>query len=85
MISRRQILAALPAGALVAWHGPETIFAQATPDAAITAAFIYIGPIGDMGWTYAQDQGRLALEAALPNVKTTYVENVPEVTADAER
>ncbi|MBP8133957.1 MAG: BMP family ABC transporter substrate-binding protein [Zoogloea sp.] len=47
--------------------------------------FVYVGPVGDAGWTYAHDQGRLALEAALGNkIKTTYVENVPE-GADAER
>ncbi len=48
-------------------------------------AFVYLGPIGDAGWTYAHDQGRLMLEKELgAKVKTTYVENVPE-TADAER
>ncbi len=47
--------------------------------------FVYLGPIGDAGWTYAHDQGRLMLEKELgAKVKTTYVENVPE-TADAER
>jgi len=47
--------------------------------------FVYVGPIGDAGWTYAHDQGRLAMEKALgAKVKTTYVENVPE-GADAER
>lgn len=47
--------------------------------------FVYLGPIGDAGWTYAHDQGRLMLEKELgARVKTTYVENVPE-TADAER
>lgn len=45
--------------------------------------FIYVSPIGDAGWSYAQDQGRKALEA-IPGVKTSYVENVPE-GPDAER
>ncbi len=27
--------------------------------------FIYIGPPGDHGWTYAHDQGRLAIEKEL--------------------
>jgi basic membrane protein A len=39
--------------------------------------FIYVGPIGDGGWTYAHDQGRLALEEQL-GVKTLYKESVPE-------
>jgi simple sugar transport system substrate-binding protein len=47
--------------------------------------FVYIGPTGDHGWTYAHDQGRKAVEAKFGDkVKTTFVENVPE-TADAER
>jgi len=40
------------------------------------AAFVYVGPTGDLGWTYAHDQGRLALEEM--GVKTAYVELVPE-------
>ncbi len=45
--------------------------------------FVYVGPIGDHGYSYQHDQGRLAVEKEL-GVKTTYVENVPE-GADAER
>jgi basic membrane protein A len=48
-------------------------------------AFAYIGPVGDGGWTFAQDNGRKALEAALGDkVATSFVENVPE-SADGER
>ncbi len=51
----------------------------------LKVAFVYVGPVGDAGWTYAHDQGRQALEKALgPKVKTTFVENVAE-GADAER
>lgn len=51
----------------------------------LKVAFVYVGPVGDAGWTYAHEQGRLAMEKALPGqVKSTYVENVPE-GADAER
>jgi len=82
VITRRQLLAAIPAAALVTWRGPELILAQ---DAEVKVGFIYVGPIGDMGWTYAHDQGRLELEKNLPNVKTTYQESVPENAADAER
>ncbi|SHI99638.1 nucleoside-binding protein [Dethiosulfatibacter aminovorans DSM 17477] len=39
--------------------------------------FIYVGPIGDGGWSYAHDQGRLYLEEQL-GVKTLYKESVPE-------
>jgi len=59
---------------------------EATPSGEeFKVAFVYVGPVGDLGWTYAHDQGRKALEAALPNVVTSYQENVPENPADAER
>jgi basic membrane protein A len=45
--------------------------------------FIYVGPIGDMGFTWAQDQGRLYLEKTL-GVKTEYIENVAENAADCK-
>lgn len=41
------------------------------------AGFIYIGPIGDGGYTYAHDQGRLMVEEEL-GIKTIYKESVPE-------
>ena len=50
----------------------------------VKVAFVYVGPVGDMGWSYAHDQGRQALEKALSYVETTYVEAVPE-GPDAER
>lgn len=47
--------------------------------------FVYVGPIGDHGWTYQHDQGRLAIERALGDkITTTHVESVKE-GADAER
>jgi len=47
--------------------------------------FIYVGPIGDHGWSYTHDQGRLAVEAEFGDaVETTYIENVAE-GPDAER
>lgn len=47
-------------------------------------AFVYVGPVGDAGWTWAHDQGRKYLEEKLPWVTTTYIESVPE-GPDAER
>ncbi len=49
------------------------------------AGFIYVGPVGDLGWSYEHDQGRQAVVEAFGDaVETTYVESVPE-GADAER
>ena len=52
-------------------------------DPETKVAFVYVAPIGDMGWTYAHDLGRLMLEEEL-GVETAYIENVPE-GPDAER
>ena len=47
--------------------------------------FIYVGPVGDGGWTYEHDKGRLAVEKHFGDkVETVYQESVPE-GADAER
>jgi len=47
--------------------------------------FVYVGPVGDFGWSYQHDVARQALEKALGDkVETTFVENVPE-GPDAER
>ncbi len=50
----------------------------------LKVGFIYVGPVGDFGWSYQHDQGRKAIEKAFPGkVETTFIENVPE--ADSER
>lgn len=47
--------------------------------------FVYVGPVGDHGWSYRHDQGRLAIEKALGDqVKTSFVESVKE-GPDSER
>ena len=59
--------------------------AAVSADAATKVGFVYVGPIGDHGWTYRHDQGRLAIEAEFGDqVETSYVENVKE-GPDAER
>jgi basic membrane protein A and related proteins len=50
----------------------------------LKVGFIYVGPVGDHGWSYQHDQGRQAIEKAHGDkVETTHVESVPE--ADSER
>ncbi|MEO9654787.1 BMP family ABC transporter substrate-binding protein [Marinomonas sp.] len=47
--------------------------------------FVYVGPVGDLGWSYEHDRGRQELEEYFGDkVETTFVENVPE-GADAQR
>ena len=43
----------------------------------LKVGFIYVGPIGDYGWTNAHDVARRLVEQQLP-VETLYVESVPE-------
>lgn len=43
----------------------------------IKAAFVYVSPVGDAGWTYAHDQGRQFIEKKY-GIKTAYTENVAE-------
>ena len=51
----------------------------------LKVGFVYVGPIGDHGWTYRHDEGRKAIERKFGDrIKTTYVESVSE-GADAER
>ncbi|TLX53247.1 BMP family ABC transporter substrate-binding protein [Stutzerimonas nosocomialis] len=51
----------------------------------LKVGFVYIGPIGDHGWTYQHEQGRKYMVEKLGDkVETSFVENVPE-GADAER
>jgi len=49
-------------------------------------AFMYVGPVGDGGYSYAHDQGRQYLVDKMTDVETTIVESVPDTNAaDPER
>jgi simple sugar transport system substrate-binding protein len=51
----------------------------------LKVGFIYLGPVGDLGWTYQHDQARQALVKEFGDkIETTYLENVSE-GPDAER
>ncbi|MCH9845832.1 MAG: BMP family ABC transporter substrate-binding protein [Alphaproteobacteria bacterium] len=57
------------------------IFTMASGQAAAQTkvGFVYLGPIGDHGWTYQHHQGVEYVKKQLgKDVKVTYVENVPE-------
>jgi len=58
--------------------------APALAQQKLKVGFIYVGPVGDFGWSYQHDQGRIAIEKAFGDkVETSYIENVPE--ADSAR
>lgn len=57
----------------------------AQADDKLKIGFIYVGPVGDFGWSYQHDQGRQVIaEKFADKVETTYVESVKE-GADTER
>ncbi len=67
---------------------PAAPAATSAPAAAggkkLKVAYIYVGPVGDAGWTFRQDEARKAMEKAFPGLETSFVESVPE-GADVER
>ncbi|MEA3545844.1 MAG: BMP family ABC transporter substrate-binding protein, partial [Thermodesulfobacteriota bacterium] len=44
----------------------------------IKPGFIYVGPVGDAGWTYSHDQGRQEMEKLTYVKPSTFIESVPE-------
>jgi len=58
---------------------PKTVDVE---EKQIKAAFVYVGPVGDAGWTFAHNEGRRSIEEI--GVKTAFVESVPE-GAESER
>jgi len=69
---------------LVSLVVPGVLFAAGSKEVVeeeevFRVAFVYIGPPGDLGWTYEHDRGRKMLEEKLGDkVETKYIENVPE-------
>jgi simple sugar transport system substrate-binding protein len=80
-MNRRSFLKTTAATAVVAGVGLPAFAA----DEPLKIGFIYVGPVGDMGWSYQHDQGRKAIEEKYGNkVQTSFIESVPE-GPDAER
>jgi basic membrane protein A and related proteins len=49
----------------------------------IKVAFIYTGPPGDYGWTYAHEQARLEINKVMTGIETVTVQNVAKTQAVA--
>jgi len=81
---RREFLKTIAAAAMVA--GAMTLAGgEATAQQKMKVGFIYVGPVGDFGWSYQHDEGRKAVVAKYGDrVETTFVESVSE-GPDAER
>ncbi len=59
---------------------PREVVEEAARNVGKLKAFwVYVGPVGDMGWSYEHDQGRRYVEEVLRGlVETGYAEQVPE-------
>jgi basic membrane protein A len=59
--------------------GGDREAAEEEETAAFRIAFVYIGPPGDLGWTYEHDRGRkMLVDEFGDRIETTFIENVPE-------
>ena len=73
----------IAAAALVLASGLGVSHASAADK--LKVGFIYLGPVGDFGWTYQHELGRQALVKEMGDkIETTYLENVSE-GPDSER
>jgi basic membrane protein A len=76
---KKLLIAAMAVGAMLAFG------VAARADDKLKACWVYVGPIGDFGYSYQHDQGRLQVEKELGDkVQTAYLENVAE-GPDADR
>jgi simple sugar transport system substrate-binding protein len=74
-LTRRGFSTVLGGAALAA----PGVMRAARADAPMKVGFVYLGPVGDFGWTYQHDVGRKVAQKALgAEIVTSYVENVPE-------
>ena len=77
----KKILIAATAAILATGAG---LFGASAAD-KLKVGFIYIGPVGDLGWTYQHDLARQAMVKEFGDkVETTFLENVSE-GPDSER
>lgn len=72
-------IGALGASGLLAACGGGGSGSGSGGDDKLKAAWVYIGPTGDAGWTTRHDDGRKYVQKELGDkVETTFVESVPE-------
>src|ERR1043166_48611 len=64
------------------WMALATTSWAADKDQKLKAAWIYVSPVGDMGFTFGHDAARKNLAAKYPWLTTVYAEAVPESNVD---
>jgi len=89
LVRRALLLLAILAVVLGGCAQPTKVVTKEVPvtvevpvERRLKAAWIYVGPIGDYGWTHAHNLGRLYVEEKFPWLETVYAEAVPEADVD---
>lgn len=78
-LAKKVLVGCATATALAALVGCQKKDAvQAPAEKKVKAGFVYVGPIGDLGFTNAHDVARVELEKKYPWLETKYIESVPE-------
>jgi len=68
-----------PAGTVTVTGPGTTVRTTVTaPPKRLKVGYIYVGPVGDFGWTYAHNEGRKWADNIFKNVDSSYIESVPE-------
>jgi basic membrane lipoprotein Med (substrate-binding protein (PBP1-ABC) superfamily) len=68
-----------PMDNFTAWDDSNTVIDCAPDEGPLKAAWIYVGPINDGGWTQVHDEARQAVQEHFGDaIETTYKELVPE-------
>jgi simple sugar transport system substrate-binding protein len=76
-VQRRQFGKLVGGGAVLS--ALPSVIRPAAAAAPLKVGFIYLGPVGDFGWTYQHDIARkAAVEHFGDKIQTTFVENVAE-------
>ena len=67
-------------GGTVTVTGPGTTVRTTVtaPPKRLKVGYIYVGPVGDFGWTYAHNEGREWADNIFKNVDSSYIDSVPE-------
>ena len=73
LVTRRNLMKTAAAGLAM-----PTLRLGALAAESLKVGVVYLGPIGDWGWTWAHEKGRKAMVEALKGQVADYVENVKE-------
>ncbi|BBO70194.1 ABC transporter substrate-binding protein [Desulfosarcina alkanivorans] len=79
-IWRKSFIWAISVAILLAFF---TAGSAVSAEKKLKAGFVYVGPVGDYGWSHAHDVGRKYAEKKLPWLNTVFIESVAE--ADSAR